>query len=70
MEADHIEIKASKELRKATAQKIVDKGSIFGVITTGKIVPSAKKLFDAAAIDYAENVPEDEVRNYKNKGKS
>lgn len=69
MEPDHIEIKSGKQLRKAAAQKIVDKGTIFGVVTTGKIIDSAKEIFDTANIDYAENVPEDEVRNYKNQGK-
>jgi hypothetical protein len=68
VEPDHVEIKACEYIGGPDAKKIVDKGTVFGVITTGKIRKPAKERFDAANIDYAENVPEDEIRNYKNKG--
>lgn len=69
MEPDHIEIKARQYIGTPEAKKIVDKGTVFGVVTTGKIRKPAKEIFDAANVDYAENVPEDEIRNYKNSKK-
>lgn len=56
----HIEIKSKKNIYPGEAQKIIDKGTISGILTTGTISPNAKKLFDKANIAWAENIPERE----------
>ncbi|MFE1746496.1 hypothetical protein [Coleofasciculus sp. H7-2] len=56
----HIEIKAKQNIYPGEAQKIIDKGTVIGVITTGTISASAKELFNNANIAWAENVPEKE----------
>lgn len=57
----YIEIKNRKGgITKTIAQKIVNKGNVSGFLTTGKIYPEAKKLFDQAGIAWAENIPERE----------
>ncbi len=54
----YIEIKTRKQIDSTLAQKIIDKGCVSAVLTTGKITAPAKKLFDKYDIAYAENVPE------------
>jgi len=58
----HIEIKTKKKIYPGEAQKIIDKQTVVGVITTGTISPDAKKRFDQAGIAWAEKVPETEFR--------
>lgn len=54
----YIEIKTRKQIDSTLAQKIVNKGYVSAVLTTGVITKPAKKLFDENDIAYAENVPE------------
>ncbi len=42
----HIEIKTKKNIYPGEAQKIIDKETVVGVMTTGTISPDAKKRFD------------------------
>jgi hypothetical protein len=54
----YLEIKTRKYIDAALAQQIIDKGTVIGVLTTGKISTPAKKLLDEANIAWAENIPE------------
>ncbi|MEZ4664844.1 MAG: hypothetical protein R2911_45520 [Caldilineaceae bacterium] len=54
----YIEIKTRKYIDTALAQQIIDKRTVIGVLTTGKISGPAKKLLDEANIAWAENIPE------------
>ncbi|MBE9116903.1 hypothetical protein IQ249_13430 [Lusitaniella coriacea LEGE 07157] len=54
----YIEIKTRKQIDSTLARKIVNKGCVSAVLTTGKITKPAKKLFDEYDIAYAENIPE------------
>ena len=54
----YIEIKTRKYIDAALAQQIIEKHTVIGVLTTGKISTPAKKLFDEANIAWAENIPE------------
>ncbi|MCB1194329.1 MAG: hypothetical protein KDK90_28100 [Leptospiraceae bacterium] len=56
----YIEVKARKEIDLDEARKIVRKGTITAVITTGKITRGAKKLFDEHGIAWAEYISEEE----------
>ncbi len=56
----HIEIKAKQNIYPGEAQKIIEKGTVSGILTTGTISPKAKELFDKANIAWAENIPERE----------
>lgn len=56
----YIEIKTREVIGLVRAKKIVAKGSVSAVLTTGKISKEARKLFDEYNIAYAENVPESE----------
>jgi RecB family endonuclease NucS len=56
----HIEIKARKNIYPGDARKIIKKGTVIGLLTTGKISDNAKKLLDDAGITWAENIPEKE----------
>ena len=56
----YIEIKTRKLIDATLAQKIIDKGTVVSILTTGKITKPAKALFDAADIGWAENIPESE----------
>ncbi|HLP88659.1 MAG TPA: hypothetical protein VK184_08740 [Nostocaceae cyanobacterium] len=56
----YIEIKTSQKLGLTAARKIVEKGCVSAVLTTGRITEPAKKLFDDYDIAYAENIPEKE----------
>jgi len=54
----YIEIKARKTISSTLAKKIVDKGNVSAVLTTGKITKPAKEVFDEAEIAWAEYIPE------------
>ena len=54
----YIEIKTRKYIDAALAQQIIEKRTVIGVLTTGKISAPAKKLFDQAGIAWAENISE------------
>ena len=54
----YIEIKTRKQIDSTLAKKIINKGSVSAVLTTGIITKPAKKLFDEHDVAYAENVPE------------
>lgn len=56
----HIEIKTRQTIDSTLAQKIINKGTVDAVLTTGKITKPAKDLFNAADIAWAENIPERE----------
>ena len=56
MKQPHLEIK-TRYVHTGLAQKIINKGSVIGVLTTKKISEPAKKLFDNAEIAWAENIP-------------
>jgi len=66
----YIEIKTRKLIDSTLAQKIIDKGSVVSVLTTGKITKPAKALFNDADIAWAENIPESEFMEceYQEKG--
>ncbi|WP_448596304.1 hypothetical protein [Thermoleptolyngbya sp.] len=51
----YLEIKTRKQIDSTLARKIVDKGSVSAVLTTGLITRPAKALFDQHGIAYAEN---------------
>lgn len=55
----YIEIKARKTtLCRGDVEKIIAKGCVSGVLTTGKISKNAKMLLDQAGIAWAENIDE------------
>ncbi|UKO99095.1 MULTISPECIES: hypothetical protein [Nostocaceae] len=54
----YIEIKTRKQIDSTLAKKIINKGGVSAVLTTGIITKPAKKLFDEHDVAYAENVPE------------
>lgn len=56
----YIEIKTRKIIDATLAQKIIDKGTLVSILTTGKITKPAKALFNTADIAWAENIPESE----------
>jgi hypothetical protein len=56
----YIEIKTKKNIYPGEAQKIIEKGTVSGILTTGTISLKAKELFDKANIAWAENIPERE----------
>ncbi|AFZ27836.1 hypothetical protein Cylst_5852 [Cylindrospermum stagnale PCC 7417] len=56
----YIEIKTGHKTGSTVARKIVAKGTVSAVLTTGVITNPAKKLFEQYDIAYAENVPETE----------
>ncbi len=56
----YIEIKTKKTIYPGEAQKIINKGTVIALLTTGTISPNAKQLLDKAQIAWAENVPESE----------
>jgi hypothetical protein len=61
----YIEIKTREVIGLIRAKKIVTKGSVSAVLTTGKITKEARKLFDEHDIAYAENVPENQFIQFK-----
>jgi hypothetical protein len=57
MKKPHLEIK-TRYIHAGLAKKIINRGSVIGVVTTKTISEPAKKLFDNADIAWAENIPE------------
>lgn len=55
----HIEIKTGY-LYGQEVDDIINKGTVFGVVSSGKISKPGKERLSAAGIEYAENVPESE----------
>ncbi|MDY6783789.1 MAG: hypothetical protein SW833_14815 [Cyanobacteriota bacterium] len=60
MEEPHIEIK-TRYIDSGDAKKMIQKGTIIGVITTARISKPAKQLFDQSGIAWAENVPKQDL---------
>lgn len=58
----YIEIKTRKQIDSTLARKIIDKGGVSAVLTTGLITKPAKTLFDQHDIAYAENIPDSAFR--------
>ncbi|WP_293332005.1 hypothetical protein [Microcoleus sp. CAWBG58] len=56
----YIEVKTRKKIGLTLARKIVNKGNVSAVLTTGKITDRAKKMFNENDIAYAENIPDTE----------
>jgi hypothetical protein len=54
----YIEIKARKVIDGTLAQKIIDKGNVSAVLTTGKITQPAKNKCDQADVAWSENIEE------------
>jgi hypothetical protein len=54
----YIEIKTNKQINLALARKVINKGGVSAILTTGKITQPAKELFDEHDVAYAENVSE------------
>jgi hypothetical protein len=57
MKEPHLEIK-NIYIDSGLAKKIINKGTVIGVLTTKNISKPAKKLFDKADIAWAEKIPE------------
>lgn len=55
----YIEIKTRQYIDSTLAQQIIDKRTVIGILTTGKISTPAKKRFDRAGIAWAEQIAED-----------
>lgn len=60
----YLEIKTRSRIDIGLAQKIVAKGAVIAIITTGVISSSAKSLFNENRIAWAENIPEQEFMNF------
>ena len=56
----YIEIKSRQYIDSTLAQYIIDKQTVIGVVSTGKISAPAKKMFDLAGIAWAENISEEQ----------
>ena len=56
----YLEVKAytSKKVDSTLAKKLIQKETIFGIVTTGKITKPAKTLLDKAEIVWIEEFPE------------
>ena len=65
MDEPHVEVKAwkTKKIDSTKAKIIRDKGTVIGIVTTGRITKPAKKVFDAADIAWVENFPESLLNN-------
>jgi hypothetical protein len=61
----YIEFKAKKYLGGAEAREIIDWGTVDIVLSVGKIRGPARVLFEAANIEWADDLPEDEIRNHQ-----
>ncbi|MEG4938982.1 hypothetical protein [Microcoleus sp. F4-D5] len=72
MNEPHIEIKAwkTKKIDSTKAKEICQKGTVIGVITTGKITQSAKAVFDKGDVAWVENFPESELLNQEGQEES
>ncbi len=55
----YIEIKTRKVIDAVVAKRIIRKGNVSAIVTTGKITNPAKVLFDQHGIAFAENIPEE-----------
>ncbi|GCL43418.1 hypothetical protein [Dolichospermum planctonicum] len=56
----HIEVKSRKVIHSTLAKKIIDKGDIIAVLTTGYITKQAKEVFDQADIAWSEKIEEEQ----------
>ena len=54
-----IEIKTKLRIDSGEAKRIVSKGNIISVLTTGIISKNAKKIFDENKITWVEKIPEE-----------
>ncbi|MEG4857847.1 hypothetical protein QUB75_09175 [Microcoleus sp. K1-B6] len=72
MNEPHIEIKAwkTKKIDSTKAKEICQKGTVIGVITTGKNTQPAKAVFDKADVAWVENFPESELLNQEGQEES
>jgi hypothetical protein len=61
----YIEFKARKFIGTAIAHQIIDRGTVDIVLSIGKIRQPARTLFDQANIEWADDLPEDEIRSYQ-----
>lgn len=59
MSQPHIEIKA-RDIRPVDVRKIIAKGNVIAVLTTGKISNMARTLLDEAGIEWVDEIPEKE----------
>jgi hypothetical protein len=59
----YLEVKAytNKKVDSTLARKLIQKETIFGIVTTGKITKPAKELFDNAEIIWIEEFPESQL---------
>ena len=56
--SQYIEIKTLENLYPYQAKKIINKGTVKAILTTGTISPNAKTLFDQSGIIWVEKIPE------------
>lgn len=54
----YIEVKSRKTIDSTLAKKIIDKGDVIAVLTTGHITKPAQDVFDQADIAWAEYIEE------------
>ncbi|CAD5946065.1 hypothetical protein PCC7805_02256 [Planktothrix agardhii] len=54
----YIEVKSRKQIDSTLAKKIINKGDVIAVLTTGHITKQAKEAFDQADIAWAEYIEE------------
>ncbi|MDM8520523.1 hypothetical protein QUF64_10780 [Anaerolineales bacterium HSG6] len=58
MKIFYIEIKTRSYIDSTLARRIIDKKTVIGILSTGRISAPAKKLFDEADIAWAEKISE------------
>ncbi len=56
--SQYIEIKTLANIYPYQAKKIINKGTVKAILTTGTISPAAKTLFDRSGIIWVEKIPE------------
>ena len=56
--SQYIEIKTLANIYPYQAKKIIKKGTVKAILTTGTISPAAKTLFDEVGIIWVEKIPE------------
>lgn len=61
----YIEIKTRQQIDSTLAKKIINKGTVSAVLSTGKITKPAKAAFDEADIAWAENIEETQFLDYE-----
>ncbi|MBD2546720.1 hypothetical protein [Planktothricoides raciborskii] len=54
----YIEVKSRKQIDSTLARKIINKGDVIAVLTTGHITKQAKEAFDKSDIAWAEYIEE------------